>query len=196
MVDTTFFSKISLIFKFLNKNSLIFLIMLLITTIILDYMYGKNTKEVKSLYIITIILIFILGLFEFYKPLLNIIDIYITNIFKLAYFPSIIEYFSMILITILLQVISVKKYGKIHKNINLWVGFIIEFLFIVNVIALKNIKVDLHTVTSIYENDLLLSIFQVTGFIFIIWLIANIIIYLIKLFLVNNIEIPKLSDEF
>ena len=196
MVDTNLFDKIGLIYNFLKNNSLIFLIILLVIFILLDCLYGKNTKEIKFLYVITIILIFILGLFEYYKPLFNIIDVYITNLFKLAYFPSIIEYFSMILITIYVQVISSKKYNKIHKNINLWVGFLIETLFIINVVAMKHISVDLNTVTKIYENDLLLSIFQLTGSIFMIWIIVNIIIYLIKLFLVNNIEIPRLNEEY
>ena len=196
MVDTGLFDKINLIYKFLKDNSLVFLIILLVVTILLDFLYGKNTKQTKILYIITIVLIFIYGLFEYYKPLLNIIDVYITNLFKLAYFPSIIEYFSMILVTIVLQIISVKKYSKVHKNINLWVGFIIELLFVINLVAIKNITIDLNSITSIYENDLLLSIFQLSSIIFMIWIVVNIIIFIIKLFLVNNIEIPKLNDDF
>ena len=196
MVDTTIFEKISLINKFLNNNSLILLVILLIVTILLDYLYGNNSRKVKKLYISIIILILIYGLFFYYKPLLNIIDIYITYIFKLAYFPSIIEYFSMILITIILQIISVRKYSNVHKNINLWVGFIIEILFVINLVALNNITVDLNTITSIYENDLLLSIFELSSIIFIIWIICNIIIFTIMLFIGNNIEMPKLNDDY
>ena len=196
MVDTGIFEKIGLIYNFLKDNSLIFLIILLVIAILLDYLYGKNTKKTKLLYIITIVLILIYGLFEYYKPLLNIIDIYITNLFKLAYFPSIIEYFSMILVTIIVQIVSVKKYGKIHRNINLWIGFILEVLFVINLVAIKNITVNLNNITSIYENDLLLSIFELSGIIFMIWIVVNFIIYVIKLFLVNNIEIPKLNDDF
>ena len=196
MVDTGIFEKIGLIYRFLKDNSLIFLIILLIIAILLDYLYGRNTEKTKILYIITISLILIYGLFEYYKPLLNIIDVYITNIFKLAYFPSIIEYFSMILVTIILQIISVKKYGKIRKNINLWVGFILEALFVVNLVAINHITINLNSITSIYENDLLLSIFQLSGIIFIIWIVINFITSIIRLFFVNNIEIPKLNDDF
>lgn len=196
MVDTNIIDKLSLIYKFLSNNSLVFLVILLIVAILLDYLYGKNKLETKILYIIILGLIIVYGLFDFYKPLFNIIDVYITNIFKLAYFPSIIEYFSMILITIILQIISVKRLNKIHKNVNLWVGFIIEVLFIINIVAMKNITVDLYKITSIYENDLLLSIFQITSIIFMIWVVINIIIYMIKLFIVNRIEIPKLNDDY
>ena len=195
MVDTGIFNKLSLIYKFLKNNSLVFLILLLIITIILDYLYGKNKTETKLLYIITIVLILIYGLFEYYKPLFNIIDVYITNLFKIAYFPSIIEYFTMILITIVIQILSVKRLNKVHKHINLWIGFLIELLFIINVIAMKNITVNLNSITSIYENDLLLSIFQVTSIIFMLWLIANIIINIVKLFIINRIEIPRLNDD-
>ena len=194
MVDTSIFDKLSLIYNFLKDNSLIFLVLLLIITIIFDYLYSNNSKEIKKLYIITIILILIYGLFEYYKPFISIIDVYITNLFRISYFPSIIEYFTMILITILLQIVSVIKFEKVQKNINLWIGFIIELLFIINVVAMKNITVNLNTITNIYENDLLLSIFQLTGIIFMLWIIFNLIVYITKLIINDNIEIPKLND--
>ena len=196
MVDTSIFKKIGLIFKFLNDNSLLYLVLLLLITILLDYALGNNTKSTKRLYIITVILIFIYGLFEYYKPFLNVIDVYITNIFKLAYFPSIIEYISMILLTIIIEIISIKRFNKIHKYINVITSSIIELLFIINIAAMKNIKVDLLSITSIYENDLLLSIFQLTGLIFIIWLVLNIVLFIINILTHDYIELPKLNDEY
>ena len=196
MVDTGIFDKISLIYQFLKNNSLIFLILLLIITIILDLLYGKNKKETKTLYAFVIILLLIYTMFSYYKPLLNILDIYITNMFKLAYFPSIIEYFSMILITIAVQIISIKKCNKVQKHINIWIGIIIEILFIINIIAMNNITIDLNSVVSIYENDLLLSIFQITGIIFMIWIVINILTFIVSLYLIDRIELPKLNDDY
>lgn len=196
MVDTGIFDKINLIYQFLKDNSLIFLVLLLIIAIILDLLYGKNKKDTKILYGFIIALLLIYTMFSYYKPLLNIVDVYITNIFKLAYFPSIIEYFSMILITILIQIISIKKCNSVQKNINIWVGILIEILFIINVIAMNNITVDLNSVVSIYENDLLLSIFQLTGIIFMIWIIINLLTFIVSLYLSDRIELPKLNDEY
>lgn len=196
MVDTGIFDKISLIYQFLKNNSLIFLILLLIITIILDLLYGKNKKETKTLYAFVIILLLIYTMFSYYKPLLNILDIYITNMFKLAYFPSIIEYFSMILITIAVQIISIKKCNKVQKHINIWIGIIIEILFIINIIAMNNITIDLNSVVSIYENDLLLSIFQLTGIIFMIWVVINLLTFIVSLYLIDRIELPKLNDDY
>ena len=196
MVDTGVFEKINLIYQFLKDNSLIFLVFLLIITIILDLLYGKNKKETKILYGFVIVLLLIYTMFSYHKPLFNIIDVYITNMFRLAYFPSIIEYFSMILITIAIQIISVKRCNKVQKNINLWVGIIIEILFIINIIAMDNITVDLNSVVSIYENDLLLSIFQLTGIIFMIWIVINLLTFIVSLYLTDRIELPKLSDDY
>ena len=196
MVDKGVFSKLGLITKFISNNSFIFLVLLLVLVMIIDLVYGKNKKETKIMYYIIMALILIYGLFEFYKPLFNIIDVYITNIFKLAYFPSIIEYFSMILLTIVIQIISIKKFSKIHRFINVCVGIFIELLFIVNVIAMKSITVDLSLITKIYENDLLLSIYQLTGITFMLWIIYNIIILSINLFIKNRIEMPRLIDEY
>ena len=144
MVDTTILNKINLIYSFIKDNSFIFMILLLVLIILIDLIYGNNSKSTKRLYVITIILILLYGTFEYYKPLLNIVDTYITNLVKLAYFPSLIEYFTMILITIFFQIYSIKKYEGVQKNINIWVAIFIEFLFITNVIAMKNITVDLY----------------------------------------------------
>lgn len=196
MVDTTILNKINLIYSFIKDNSFIFMILLLVLIILIDLIYGNNSKSTKRLYAITIILILLYGTFEYYKPLLNIVDTYITNLVKLAYFPSLIEYFTMILITIFFQIYSIKKYEVVQKNINIWVAIFIEFLFITNVIAMKDITVDLSTITKIYEQDLLLSIFELSSMIFIVWIVTNIIINIIKLFLTPRIEIPKLNNEY
>lgn len=196
MVDTTILNKINLIYSFIKDNSFIFMVLLLVLIILIDLMYGNNSKNTKRLYAITIILIILYGTFEYYKPLLNIVDTYITNLVKLAYFPSLIEYFTMMLITIFFQIYSIKKYEGVQKNINIWVAIFIEFLFITNVIAMKDITVDLSTITKIYEQDLLLSIFELSSMVFIVWIVTNIIINIIKLFLTPRIEIPKLNNEY
>lgn len=196
MVDTTLLDKLNLIYKFLSDKSIIMLIMLLVLVILLDFTYGNNNKKTKFMYIIILSLILIYGLFEYYKPLLTILDTYITYLFKLTYFPSIIEYMSMIFITIFIEIYSIKKLSKVQKNINIWVSFVIEVLFVINVIALKNINIDLNSITSIYENDILLSIFQVSSIIFMIWIIFNLLTYLIKSFVNSRIEMPKLNDNY
>ena len=196
MVDTGVFEKINLIYQFMSDNSLIFLVLLLIIAIILDLLYGKNKRETKVLYGFVIALLLIYTMFSYYKPLINIVDIYITNAFKLAYFPSIIEYFSMIIATIILQIFSIKRCRNVQKHINIWIGIIIEILFIVNIIALNGINIDLNNITSIYENDLLLSIFQLTGIIFMILIVINVLTFIVSLYLTDRLELPRLSDDY
>ena len=196
MVDTTIIDKLNLIYKFISDKSIIMMIIILMLFIIMDLMYGKNNKQTKLLYTAILILIFIYGLFTYYKPLLNVLDTYITYLFKITYFPSIIEYMTMIIITIIIQIYSLKKLNKVQRNINFWIGIIIEILFITNIIALNNINIDLNNITSIYENDLLLSIFQLSSIIFMIWIIYNLLTYLIKSFIDSRIEMPKLNDYY
>ena len=196
MVDTTILNKLGLIYKFLSDNSLIAMVLLLIAVIIMDLLYGRNKKSTKTLYIVIILLAIVYILMCYYKPFINIIDTYIANIFRVTYFPSIVEYVSMILVTILIQIISIKKCNGFTKHMNIWVGVLIEVLFIINVIAMNNITVNLSSLTSIYENDLLLSIFQTTGIIFMIWIILNLLIFLVSMFLSDGIEIPKLNKDY
>ena len=122
MVDTTILNKLGLIYKFLSDNSLIAMVLLLIAVIIMDLLYGRNKKSTKTLYIVIILLAVVYILMCYFKPFINIIDTYISNIFRITYFPSIIEYFSMILITIVIQVISIKKCSKVTKHINIWIN--------------------------------------------------------------------------
>lgn len=196
MVDTTLINKISLVYKFLSDNSFIGLILLLILVIVMDLMYGKNKKETKILYLVIILLMVVFILLSYYKPFINIVDVYISNVFRLAYFPSIIEYFSMILITVIIEIVSFRKCNKVLKNINLWIGLVIECLFIINVVAMNGITVDLNTITSIYENDLLLSLFQLTGIIFMLWIIMNLLVYIVSSFLETKIEMPKIREDY
>ena len=195
MVDTSILSKLSLIYEFLKENMLITLTLVLLIIIILDLCYGNNKKNTKVFYGIIIGLLILLIGIMYYKPLFNIIDIYIANIVKFMYFPSIIDYFSFILITIMLQMYSIKRKKGFLKHFNLWIGIIIELLFIVNIIALNGTNINFNTITSIYENDLLLSLFQVTSSLFIIWIIINVLVFIISMFLNNKIEIPKLNED-
>lgn len=195
MVDTTILNKLSLIYEFLKDNSLITLILLLLVVIVLDLLYGNNKRDTKILYIVVITLLILFICLMYYKPLMNVFDIYITNIIKITYFPNIIEYTTMILITIILQIISFKKKIGFIKHFNIWIALIIEVLFIINIIALNGINIDLNNVTSIYENDLLLSIFQVTGIIFMLWIIINILTFIVNIYLEDKIEMPKLSKD-
>jgi hypothetical protein len=144
--------------------------------------------------IIILLLIVFIG-FIYYKPLFNVVDIYITNIMKITYFPSIIEYISIILITIIVQIISLRKNKGFLKHFNFWTALVIEMLFILNIVALNGVNIDLKSVTSIYENNLLLSLFQVTGIIFMLWIIINILSFIVSLYLEDRIEMPKLNKD-
>lgn len=196
MVDINFVDKLKIIWDFLSGNSLIVLIMMLVLVIIMDLLYGSNNKNTKKLYFIIVMLIVLFGIIIYNKSFLNIMDTYIANIFRITYFPSIIEYVTMILITLIIQFISILKNSGLIKHINIWVGIIIELLFVINLMAMNNINVNLNTLTSIYENNLLLSIFQISSFVFMIWIIFNLIIFIIFLFIDNKIELPKLKKDF
>lgn len=196
MADTTILEKLNLLFKFIKDNSFLILIVVLVLIILVDLLYGKNTKRTKLTYRLILFLLVSYFVLIYNKPLLNVIDVYVTNVFKIMYFPSIIEYFTMILVTIIIQLISLKIENKFIKNLNLWIGFIIEILFISNIVAMNNTTVNLLSITTIYENDLLLSIFQLTGIIFVIWLIFNILVLIVSKLLEKRIEMPRLKEEY
>ena len=195
MVDTNFINKLGLIIDFIKDNLLIGLIIILILAIILDLFYGNNKKEIKVMYGIIIFLLLLFIGFIYYKSVFNIFDVYITNMIKITYFPSIIDYISIILITIVVQIFSLKKKNGFVKHFNFWIAIVIEILFVLNVVALNGINIDLSNVTSIYENNLLLSLFQVTGIIFMLWIIINILSFIVSLYLEDKIEMPKLNKD-
>jgi len=181
MVQVDILEQLSTLFKIFKANSyvsilsisaIVFLIILLLANKFSD------KKITKFIYIFVYALIFGTLIYLFHNEILNLLDYLIDNVFLFLFFPNLAVY---ILVLIIVNIIVIKSTfsktdGKIIKNTNaiFFVIFnVIFYLIIDNII--KN-KINVYEQLSIYTNNDLLILIELSMKLFILWIILLLII--------------------
>lgn len=200
MVELSLLDKIKTLLNLVLSSSLFLILLISIGIIILDISYiSRKSKKVKMIYAV-ISFIIIIGLsINYLKELVNIINVINKNLVMLINFPTILEYVTIIFISILVMIISFifKRFTKIIRGINLGVVIADIFIFFLILDQISKNNVDLSNKIDIYSNQNLMVLFQISLFIFIIWM-AFLIIYsiIMKLIKTNyNIEKEIIKNE-
>jgi len=185
-MNLSILDKIITVFKyifssFLSIELFIFSILLFIFLII---NFKKKDKFVQIL-IIGIYVGFLLGIVISYSIYVKgCIDSFVKAIMNYIYFPSTIVYFFIIIfVTILLfYTVYSKKLSDFKKIVNFTVFSILYFFFTSFVALATQDGVDLIDVVTLYKNDTILSIVQISNFLLLIWLLFTGFYYLYKYF--------------
>lgn len=161
-------------FKFI----LIFVILLLILTFL--YVIRRiNGKKYALMMLSTFILLFAISIISNYKVLANTFDNFTTIFFGNIYFPSIYVYIGVLVICFITFITSILNtmLKKIYKIINsiMFVCNNILLIIVLNIIA-KN-KIDIFSVSSLYTNNNLVAILEISMNLFILWVLSLIIVY-------------------
>lgn len=161
-------------FKFI----LIFVILLLILTFL--YAIRRiNRKKYALMMISTFVLLFAISIISNYKVLANTFDNFTTIFFGNIYFPSIYVYIGVLVICFITFITSILNtmLKKIYKIINsiMFVCNNILLIIVLNIIA-KN-KIDIFSVSSLYTNNNLVAILEISMNLFILWVLSLIIVY-------------------
>lgn len=161
-------------FKFI----LIFVILLLILTFL--YAIRRiNRKKYALMMLSTFILLFAISIISNYKVLANTFDNFTTIFFGNIYFPSIYVYIGVLVICFITFITSILNtmLKKIYKIINsiMFVFNNILLIIVLNIIA-KN-KIDIFSVSSLYTNNNLVAILEISMNLFILWVLSLIIVY-------------------
>ena len=117
---------------------------------------------------------FIIGIFISYNSYVHsCIDSFFKAVMNYIYFPSTIAYFFiMVFVTILiLWTVFSKKLSIFKKIVNYFFFSILYFFFMSFVSLAAYNMLDLLDTSSLYENDIILSLVQVSNFILLIWLL-------------------------
>lgn len=161
-------------FKFI----LIFVILLLILT----FLYAIRRisgKKYALMMLSTFILLFAISIISNYKVLANTFDNFTTIFFGNIYFPSIYVYIGVLVICFITFITSILNtmLKKIYKIINsiMFVCNNILLIIVLNIIA-KN-KIDIFSVSSLYTNNNLVAILEISMNLFILWVLSLIIVY-------------------
>lgn len=161
-------------FKFI----LIFVILLLILT----FLYAIRIisgKKYALMMLSTFIMLFAISIISNYKVLANTFDNFTTIFFGNIYFPSIYVYIGVLVICFITFITSILNtmLKKIYKIINsiMFVCNNILLIIVLNIIA-KN-KIDIFSVSSLYTNNNLVAILEISMNLFILWVLSLIIVY-------------------
>ena len=200
MIQTSFMEQISIFFNLL-KNSPYFLGLSIAFFITLGILLLANKFKNKKLTKILCILVYtgILGtlIYFYHQEILNLIDYLVEKIFLFLFFPNLAVY---MLVLIVINVIIIKSTftkddnkGIRLLNIICFLIFNVIFFFIIQNIITNNINV--YEQLSIYTNQELLVLIELSMQLFLIWILLLFVIKLIEL-LFNYTALRKSTNNY
>ena len=183
-MEMTVIDKLILIFKYITSSfmgiELFLLSLILFLFTILNI--KKNNKIVKIMSII-LCASFLVGLMIAYRSYaMESIDSFISIILSYLYFPSMIVYFFIILITTIAFICTIlsKKMAKSKKIINCISLSFLYFCFMAIIALATKSNIDLSVVNELYKNDTILSFVQISNMVFFLWIEYTALYYFYK----------------
>lgn len=174
-MNLSLFEKVGMIFNYIFSSFLsieMFILSILLFIILVINLKRKNT--LVQMISIGIYMGFVIGIFISYTTYVKTcIDSLSKMIMNYIYFPSTVVYFFIIVFvtTMILYTLFSKKLSQFKKIINYLFFSILYFLFMSFIALATYDVVDLLDTPRLYENDVILSIVQVSNFILLIWLL-------------------------
>lgn len=174
-MNLSLIGKLGVVFQFIFSSFLsieMLLISILLFVILVVNVHKKNT--IVQVVAIGVYLGFVLGIFISYTSYVKTcIDSFVKAFMNYVYFPSTIMYFFiMIFVSIMmLNTLFNQKITKFKKIFN-YAFFSIMYFFFLSFLSLCAYDgVDLVMITQLYENEVILSIVQISNLLLVIWLL-------------------------
>lgn len=183
MVEYTLLEKIKTLFNLITDSPLFLILLFGILLMIIDIMFiSKTDKKTKIIYAVVSLIIIILFMNSYLGSLFSIFDVIAKNIVSIIYFPTMLQYILMLIISLIILIISItsKKLNLIIKRVNILVLIVNTFLFFLIIDQINNNNIDLASKVSIYSNSILMILLELSITIFIIWMIGLMLYKIIK----------------
>ena len=184
MKELSLITKLQTVFDLVTSRNLYLMILALIViiTIVLITTNGSNRKQSKRTYILLYLAGFIFIGVEYGKDILTLIDYAINEVFITYYFPNIVIYLIMLVITniVLFKTIFSDKVDFKLKVINSIAFSIIMYLFILAISLINNLELDVFNITELYSSNDVRSVLELSMFIFVFWIVVLTVYYLIR----------------
>ena len=186
MSPLSLITKLQTVFDFITSRNLYLMILavLVFLTIIFITTNGSNRKQSKKTYIILYLAFFAFIGIQYGESIVTVLDYAVNEIFYTYYFPNIVIYLIMLIVTnvILWKTIFSEKNDKKLKIINSCAFSIIVYLFILGISAINNLNLDIFNITELYSSNQVRSILELSMLIFTFWIVLLVIYHLIKKF--------------
>ena len=174
MTEYSFWERISMIFSMIISStffiSLVVIISLTIVILVVNNKVKSKFPKYLSALAYAVIVIYIMIKYGGY--FLSINDSFVEKFFSAMYFPNLITYLCMMLITVFILITTFinKKSSFVLKVGNIMSFSIMWFLFVLVLDVVKKNEIDVYDITSIYSNESLMILLQASTYIFFIWM--------------------------
>ncbi|MBR5370092.1 MAG: hypothetical protein IK137_02175 [Bacilli bacterium] len=174
-MNLSLIDKIGTIFKYIFSSFLsieMFVLSILLFLILVINLKRKNTFV--QMIAIGIYIGFIIGIFVSYTTYVKTcVDSFIKGVMNYIYFPSTIVYFFIIVFVTIMILITLysRRLTMFKKIINYLFFSILYFLFMSFIALGAYYGIDLAETNVLYQNDIILSIVQISNLLLLIWLI-------------------------
>ncbi len=184
MSPLSLMTKLQTVFDLITSKNLYLMILaaIVILTIIFITTNGSNRKQSKRTYILLYLAGFIFIALEYGSSFMTLVDYAINEVFITYYFPNIVIYLIMLIITnvVLFKTIFSNKADFKLKVINSAAFAIIMYLFILAISQIATLKLDVFNITELYSSNAVRSLLELSMFIFVFWMVVLIVYYLIR----------------
>ena len=145
----------------------------------------KAKKKVYN-YLMSLIMIVFLGVVIYfnYDYVVYTVDLILKAIMKYIYFPSTAVYFMIVFLSVIFLVVTIFKnnLSNFKKGFNYLMFSLIFLMFYSFMAVVSTSKVDMMDTVSMYTNNYILSLVQISNVIFIFWLIITLFSMLYRFF--------------
>ena len=184
MSPLSLMTKLQTVFDLITSKNLYLMILaaIVILTIIFITTNGSNRKQSKRTYILLYLAAFIFIAVQYGSSFMTLVDYAINEVFITYYFPNIVIYLIMLIITnvVLFKTIFSNKADFKLKVINSAAFAIIMYLFILAISQIATLNLDVFNITELYSSNAVRSLLELSMFIFVFWMVVLGIYYLIR----------------
>lgn len=181
-----------------NRLYLMILAIVLFLTSMFITTNSSNKKQSKRTYIFLYIAAFIFFIIQYGNSFKTLLDYAINEVFITYYFPNIVIYILVLIISniILWKSIFNDTIDKKIKIINSTAFGFIMYLFILALSLIHSLKLDVFNITELYSSNEVRSILELSMFVFTIWIVILSVYKLIKIYQYkhNIIEVEEFTN--
>ena len=174
MSNISFLERVKTIFDLIGSQSffLTLFVIVVFTTVMLIINYRIQSKAPRIAATIIYLGMVTLVLLKYGSYVFSLNDSVVDKVFRAVYFPNIVVYVCMLIISILLILITFidKKFSMFAKAGNTFCFCVIWFLFVLFMDTAKRENLNFYQVTDLYSDKTIMILLQSSMFVFVTWL--------------------------
>jgi len=180
----TFLDRIKILCNLIISSPFfIFIVVIFLLTTFVLLLYGRiKNKILKYVVAFGYLLIALLILIKYGSSILNLSDSLVDQVFSFLYFPNLIAYVCMIILTILIIIYTFvnKKTKFFIKTFNVITFVFIMILFVLTLDVIVRNGINIYDKVEVFSNETIVVLIEMSTFIFAIWTVSLFINYIVN----------------